>query len=362
MKRLLVLSAGAGAGHNRAAEALHETAKLLCPGLETAWLDSLRYTNAAFSKLYARSFAWIAARSPGLWGVLYHEAGRGPAEPHVRRLLAAFERLAYRKLARAVEDFRPDAVACTHFLPASVLLAKRIGVPVHVVLTDFDAHPLWVHPGAASTFAASLEVKVQLVRQGLDASRVRVTGIPIHPAFAEPSPRGAPPRPRILFMGGGLGMGPMEEILDRLLQMPVPADLVVVAGRNEPLRKRLERAAAGRARVLGFVDTIPELMAESDLIVTKAGGLTVSECLARRLPMVLCSPVPGQEEANADFLVEQGCAVKARRPELVDFKVHRLLEDPDRLDMMRRACASAARPRAARDVLRHVIDEHPARG
>lgn len=362
MNRLLLLSAGAGAGHNRAAEALHESARLYCPGLQSAWVDSLTYTNAAFAKLYAESFAWIATRSPALWGLLYKEAGRGAAEKQIRKVVELHDRLTYRKLAAHVEEFRPDAVVCTHFLPASVLLAKRVKVPVYIVITDFDAHPLWVQPRAAGYFVASLEVKVQLSRMGIPAERIRVTGIPIHPAFSDEAPRTAAARPRLLFMGGGLGLGNMDELLDRLLALPVPADLVVVAGRNEPLRKRLEKAAAGRARILGFVDNVHELMAASDLIITKAGGLTVSECLARRLPMVLCSPIPGQEEANTDFLLERGCAVKARTPDVLDFKVLELLEDPSRLDMMSRACAAAARPRAGRDILRYVIDENPPRG
>jgi processive 1,2-diacylglycerol beta-glucosyltransferase len=362
MTRILILSASAGAGHNRAAEAVHESCRAYAPGVESEWIDSLRYTNRVFAKLYEKSYVWMAGYSPSLWGALYRQAGKNREHRAVEKVVELHDRLTYRKLMARVEEFRPDAVVCTHFLPASVVLAKRLPVPVYVVITDFDAHRFWIHRKAAGTFVASEEVKVQLARQGYPAGRIRVTGIPIHPVFAQEAVRSPAAKPRVLFMSGGFGMGHMEEALGRLLGLHVPFELTVVAGRNEPMRRRLEKLAAGRAAVHGFVNNVHELMAASDLIVTKAGGLTVSECLARRLPMVLYSPIPGQEECNADHLLEHGCAVKARSLDVLDYKVLALLENPARLDMMSRACGAAARPYAGRDVLRHVLDENPPRG
>ncbi len=360
MARLLILSASAGAGHNRAAEALHESAREYCPGVETAWVDSLQYTNRLFARLYEKTYHWIASASPALWGLLYQQQG-GRGARKLDKVIELHDRLTYRKLMAHVEEFRPDAVLCTHFLPANAILAHTRAVPVYVVVTDFDVHPLWINRRAAGYFVAAPELLVLLARRGFPAGRVRVTGIPIHPVFSRGMPRGATDRPSILFMSGGLGMGDMVEALDRLLSIDRPFRLTVVAGKNEKLRKRLAEAARGRAEVHGFVTNIHDLMAGSDLVITKSGGLTVSECLARGLPMVVFLPIPGQEEANADFLLERGAAVKARSLDILDFKVRELLESPSRLDMMRRAAAAAARPYAGRDILRHVLDENPPR-
>ncbi len=362
MARLLILSASAGAGHNRAAEALHESCRAFSPGVESAWVDSLKYTNRVFARLYEQSYVWMASYTPTLWGVLYKQAGKQKDRRRMEKLVELHDRLTYRKLIARVEEFRPDLVLCTHFLPANVVLAKKVGVPVYVVITDFDAHTLWVNRKAAGYFVASDEVKVLLARFGYPPDRIRVTGIPIHPVFAEPSPAPPSDRPRLLFMSGGFGMGHMEEALEALLAIRTPFHLTVVAGRNEKMKQRLEAIAGDRARVHGFVTNVHELMAASDLIITKAGGLTVSECLARRLPMVIFSPIPGQEECNADYLLEHGCAVKARTLDVLDYKVLELLENPSRLDMMKRACGAVARPWAGRDVLRHVLDENSARG
>lgn len=362
MARILVLSASAGAGHNRAAEAIRESARAYCPGVETEWVDSLKYTNAVFAKLYEKSYVWMASYSPSLWGAIYKEMGKNVERKNLEKLVELHDRLTYRKLQERVEEFKPDAVVCTHFLPANVLLAKRIGVPVYIVITDFDAHMMWFKRKASGYFVPSDEVKVQLSRYGYPAEQIHTTGIPIHPIFAQETPREPSDRPSILFMSGGFGMGHMEEALERILEIRLPFHLTVVAGKNESMRRKLEKIAAGRATVHGFVTNVHELMGRSDLIITKAGGLTVSECLAKKLPMVIFSPIPGQEECNADYLLEHGCAVKARTMDVLDYKVLELLENPARLDMMRRACGAVARANAGRDVLRRILDENSARG
>jgi processive 1,2-diacylglycerol beta-glucosyltransferase len=362
MPRILILSASAGAGHNRAAEAIRESAKAYCPGVETEWVDTLKYTNKVFAKLYEQSYVWMASYSPSLWGILYKQAGKNSEHKKINQLIELHDRLTYRKLMEHVEEFKPDVAICTHFLPANVLLAKRVGIPVYLVVTDFDAHALWVHKKARGYFVASDEVKVQLARYGYPSGQIRTTGIPIHPVFSQDTHRPASEKPQILFMSGGFGMGHMEEALERILAIPLPFSLTVVAGKNESMKKKLEKISAGRAAVHGFVTNVHELMGKSDLIITKAGGLTVSECLAKKLPMVIFSPIPGQEECNADYLLEHGCAVKARTLDVLDYKVLELLENPARLDMMRRACGAVARASAGRDVLRHVLDENSARG
>jgi processive 1,2-diacylglycerol beta-glucosyltransferase len=159
-------------------------------------------------------------------------------------------------------------------------------------------------------------------------------------------------------MSGGFGMAQMGAAFERILTIERPFQMVVIAGKNEKLRKRLAVAAKGRGdrfRVFGFVTNVQDFMEAADLVITKAGGLTVSECLAKSVPMLIFSPIPGQEERNCDYLLERGAAVKAKSIDVLDFKLKELLEDPSRLDKMRRAASKIARPDAAGEILARVL-------
>ena len=156
------------------------------------------------------------------------------------------------------------------------------------------------------------------------------------------------------MMAGGAGVGCLDELASRLLRLPDGIQHVALAGRNEDLLKKLQKLArlhAGRLFPLGFTTTVERVMTASDLVVTKPGGLSVSECLAKRKPMLLVSPIPGQEERNADYLLEAGAAIKAVDAATLEFKLARLLAEPDRLRAMGEAASGIARPNAARDVV-----------
>ncbi|MBI2899063.1 MAG: glycosyltransferase, partial [Planctomycetes bacterium] len=161
--------------------------------------------------------------------------------------------------------------------------------------------------------------------------------------------------PVVLFMSGGFGVGDMGTAVERLTRIPRPYQLVVVCGRNEALRKKVSRFKGVQAH--GFVKNVQDFMEASDLVITKAGGLTVSECLAKAAPMVIYAPIPGQEERNCDYLLEKGAAIKAKGLEVLDYKVAELLAEPEKLAAMKKAAPDAARPFAARDVLRCVLEE-----
>ncbi len=367
MPRLLVLSAGAGAGHNRAAEAVREHAKEA--GVDAEWFDSLTFTGRVFRTLYAESYIWMASHSPALWGMLYKLMGQRREQPNLRKLMKTYDSLNYRRLMRHIEQFRPDAIISTHFLPTNVVLAHlgTSGPPVFTVITDLDVHNIWIAEGVAGYFAGNDQVRWLIEKYGTPPDRVHVTGIPVHPAFSRTRGRDvvrkelslAPAVPVVLFMSGGFGMGNMEEALERLLALPNEFELLVVAGKNEKLKSCLEKIgkkSRRKHRVFGFVSNVHDIMEASDLMISKAGGLTSSECLARSLPLVVYSPIPGQEERNADFLMERGAAVKAATMDLLEYRVQELMEDAPRLARMRDSAAAVARPFAGRDIVRRVVE------
>ena len=382
MPRLLILSVSAGNGHVRAAQALAATAQLLDPPCAAVHIDAMAHVTASFRKVYTDWYLQLVSRAPDLWSWLHQKADSTPHSATTQRLRRGIERLNARALLQEVRRLKPDAVVCTHFLPAELLMRERshgrLDCPVWLQVTDFDLHNMWIIPGMAGYFAATPEVAARMRARGLPPERLHVTGIPLMPAFAGGAPlsRDAcvaaagldPARPVLLLAGGGTGVGDLPGMVARVLAMtdaegrPQPVQVIAVAGRNVAALEALQALAQrhpGRLATIGFSIAMEQLMTAADLVVTKPGGLTVSECLALGKPMLLISPIPGQEEHNAIFLMEEGAAWLAYDAIGLEYKLARLLGDPAQLRAMAAASRALGQPEAARAVLRHVLSPSP---
>ncbi|MBS1161150.1 MAG: galactosyldiacylglycerol synthase [Proteobacteria bacterium] len=364
--RILVLSVSAGAGHVRAAQAICATAANSFPDLETVHLDVLDLVPAGFRKFYGSGYIKLVEKAPQLWAYLYQRTDHPPASSLGDRFRRQIERLNTRKLDDEIARIAPDAIVCTHFLPAE-LLSRRIAKgratpPVWINITDFDVHGLWLHPHIHGYFVATEEVAVRLAARGIPAEQIHVTGIAIMPQFSTPPARDVaaaelgldPAKTTLLMMSGGAGVGGIEMLVEQAAAQSTDTQIVALAGRNAELLQRLQEIAArypGRIHPQGFTRTIERVMAAADLAITKPGGLTTSECLAMQLPMIVVSPIPGQEERNADTLLESGCALKAVDAAALGYKIRLLAEDPARLAQMRQRQKALARPQAARAIL-----------
>jgi processive 1,2-diacylglycerol beta-glucosyltransferase len=369
-RKIAVFSVSAGTGHLRAAEALTATARAKFPDLEVVHIDLMTLVPPIFRELYAGSYLPLVERHPALWGYLYDVSDRPRRGPNPDRLRIAVERLNTQKLKLVVKDLNPDAVICTHFLPAELFSRWRrkrsFARPVWLVVTDFDVHMLWVHSHLSGYCTAADEVSWRLQDRGVDPGIVHVTGIPVMPAFGERLSRRACAaeigldhrRRTLLVMAGGAGLGGILKMVRRLLQIRENFQIVAIAGRNVRMLSELQRVARdhpGRLFPLGFTATIERVMKASDLAITKSGGLTTSECLAMGLPMVVVMPIPGQEERNADFLLEHGAALKAYDETGLEFRVRALLSDKRRLTEMSRNARRLGKPDAATDILNIVL-------
>lgn len=365
-KRLLILSVSAGAGHVRAAQALEAAARAASPPLDATHVDLLSLVPKEFRKLYGEQYIKLVEKSPLLWSWLYSKTDRASRASLAGKLKRAAEKVNTRKLWAEIERVAPDAILCTHFLPAELLSRARAKgrrmPPVWVQVTDFDVHSLWVHPHVDRYCVASDEVAFRLADRGVPRERISVTGIPVMPQFSTPLERTAcaaelgldPRKFTVLMMAGGAGVGSLDELAARLLAQPAELQLVALAGRNAELLKKLQSLAkqhVGRLYPLGFTTTVERVMTAADLVVTKPGGLSVSECLAKGRPMLLVSPIPGQEERNADYLLEAGAAAKAMDGATLAYKLGRLVADRARLAAMSEAAHRIATPHAARDVI-----------
>src|SRR5262245_17308110 len=373
--RVLILSASAGAGHVRAAEALERAFAQTGLAREVQHVDALQFTNKVFRKLYSRAYLELVDHAPDVLGWLYDWLDT-PWQKERRRL--AWDKLNTRPFVRMIQRYRPDLVLCTHFLPGEIIswmkAKKRLGCAEGVVVTDFDVHAMWLCHHVEQYFVAIDETREHLVRLGVPAERVTASGIPIDPVFAQPKDRNAMrdkhglarDRTIVLLSAGGFGVGPIANAVTSLLGLRHPAQIVVVCGRNEELRRRLEARAADTASgalvVVGYTTEMDEYMAAADVLVGKPGGLTTSEALARELILVIVNPIPGQEERNSDHLLEQGAAIRCNNLPVLGYKIDQLLDDPVRMTAMRASARRLARPNAAHDIVRKAIDLVPARG
>jgi processive 1,2-diacylglycerol beta-glucosyltransferase len=370
--KIVLISVSAGAGHVRAAQALQAAAEKWYPGVETVHIDLMDLVPKLFRKVYAETYLKIVERHPAVWGYLYDRSDQEKADSTLNRLRIAVERLNTRDLSRVLKEINPDHVICTHFLPAQLLSRQTakgtFRKPVWVQVTDFDLHALWVHEHMRGYFAANDEVAWRMANRGVPRETIHLTGIPVMPVFGESRSRSEcarelgldPQRKTILMMSGGAGIGGIETLAERLLTLDEDFQLVALAGRNERLLEELQRLAArtpGKLMPMGFTRTIERVMAASDLAVSKPGGLTTSECLATGLPMIVISPIPGQEERNADYLLENGAALKACGASALAYRVRKLLNDPDLLRTLRENALALGRPDAARSVLDIVLAE-----
>lgn len=373
-KRILILSVSAGAGHVRAAEAIRSCADAHGSKVQALHIDVMDHVPSGFRKLYTDCYIALVNRHPAVWGYLYQVTNEARPDSMMQRLRRAAERLNTRRLHAQIAAFRPDAIICTHFLPAELLSRMtrlaRLSCPVWVQVTDFDLHRMWVHGHMTGYFAANEEVAFRMRAGGIPEDAIRVTGIPIMPAFGRAPDRTEcarelgidPQRTTVLLMGGGAGLGRLDCLASRLLALEEDFQLIVMAGKNLGALASLHALASrypGRLVAQGFTDRVDRLMACADFAITKPGGLSTSECLAMGLPMILNSPIPGQEERNADFLLEEGVALKASDAVTLEYRVRHLLRHPAALAAMREKASRLARPHAARDVLDTVLSHVP---
>jgi processive 1,2-diacylglycerol beta-glucosyltransferase len=371
--RVLVLSASVGAGHLRAAEAVELALRRLHPEATVRNLDVLTLTNAAFRRVYGKAYLDLVNRAPHVLGYFYDLMDRPTRTGRHRtdNLRLAVQKMNLTRFIRFLGEADWDLVINTHFLPAEIIASLRkkgrLDIPQVTVTTDFETHRLWVNQPCERYFTATEEGSLYLHSWGIPVADTVATGIPIHPAFSEPKSRLdlfarhelVPDRPVILQLAGGFGVGPIERLYSALLDIELPIQLLVVSGRNETARKKLAtiaRPTRHHVKIIGFTQEIDELMAVADLVVSKPGGLTTSEALARGAPMVIVNPIPGQESRNSDFLLENGAAIKANTIATLAHKVTSLLRDPERLARLKGNAQRLGRPNAAFDIVKRSVE------
>lgn len=369
--RIAILHATAGSGHKSAALAIAHALGAQAPGATVREVDTLIFASRFYRTTYSQGYTAMASRAPRLWGALYQLWAQQPVNRSAGPARLAFDRLSLLRLVRVVEREAPDAIVCTHFLPIEALAprrgAGRLRAPLYCVITDFTAHPLWAYPHVDRYFVASDQVAAELHGHGVPRERIEVTGIPVDPRFAQMHGQSEarahfnldPRKPVVLVMGGGSGVGPMAELAQKLGNLALQPQVVVICGTNARLLQQvraLEASTNGRVRAMGFTLEVDQLLEAADVVVSKAGGLTCSEALIKHTPLVVFRPTPGQEVANADYLEAGGAAVHAGSVDEVASTVSGWLADPAQREKVRECAGRLARPTAAADIARRVLE------
>lgn len=372
--RVLILSVSAGTGHLRAGEALAKAAAARPEIGEVLHVDALRYTNKVFRRFYGQFYMDLVKSAPLLLGWFYDSQDE-PWKTEKMRLM--LDRMNTGPLVRQIKKFRPEITICTHFLPAEILshLIKhgKVDTQLSITITDYHAHAMWLSRRFHRYFVANEECRVQLENIGFPPDRITVSGIPIDPVFCESKGRAElrarqglrEDLPLLLVSAGALGVSAAERIVEVLGKLACPVQITVVCGKNEKLRQSVLGQLArdsGTAphlifRVLGYTTEMDEWMKSADLYIGKPGGLTTAEAMSCGLPMVIYQPIPGQEERNSDYLLENGAAVKCNQLATMAYKVNLLLNDPDRLVAMRRRAQELSHPDSSAQIVDQLLGE-----
>ncbi len=353
---LSILSCNYGGGHKRVGEAVAEEWHHRTGGRVELLDYFARFVHPAFDAITKFSYIQSVRHFPMGYGLFYKLTGDIRPDSFVQR---AINRMGLGRLDRYLKAERPDIVCCVHCTPAGTMsdlhLAGRTDIPCLTVITDYVIHSQWIHPAVDRYCVANPLVRDGLLDRGIPADRIVVSGLPIERKFQRELNREAltarlgltPGLPVVLVMAGAYAMlGGILDVVTVLAQFPHPLQALVVCGYDRRLEDQVRQRTAGSRHpfhVFGYVDNVEELMTVSDLLITKAGGVTVSEALAKRLPMLVYRPIPGQEEGNTRFLLEHGAAQAPRTPAALYEALQGLLTHPERLAAMREAAAGLGR-------------------
>lgn len=362
-KKILILYASAGSGHKKAAEAILRSVK--ARSLDAEALDVVSFMSPWVARLYTDGYTALISRFACVWGLLYFISDV-PAlklfNVHMRRFLNAF---LCPKLATYLLRMKPDLVISTQFLASEIVSYAKMKFALKTklvtVITDFKVHNFWLSPNTDLYCCAHETTRDILIEKKIPMERIAVTGIPLDEKFLKACDTGILRQkfglksylPTVLLVTGGIGAGPLEEIVGMLKD---EVQLLVVCGYNKALYERLRREPHENVKIFGFVDNMEELMRVSQLMITKAGGLSIAEGLAMGLPMLFFLIIPGQEAHNAKFVQREGAGLITRSLTEIKEMVLRFKAMPELLASFKTRTQLLAKPDSCRRIIEQSLE------
>jgi len=357
--RIIITYASCGTGHRRAAEAIYNYFQENCPAIDLKIIDALEKTDFLFKNIYSNGYLFLVNHALPLWHFCFWLTSIKAFRPITNSLIPVITRLNAKNFSNFLIQEKPDFVISTHFLPPEIAAylkkINKLNSKLVSVITDFGIHPLWISEGTDMYIVASDFSKEQLILEGVQENIIKDFGIPIDSKFLKKYEKDIlckkldiqPNKFTILITTGSFGIGRIEEIVDSLCK---EVQILVVSAHNKMLYARLKKRDYPNVRVFGFIDNMQELMAISDIIITKPGGLTISESLAMDLLPIFITAIPGQETANAKILAKKSIGINIKNVASIkdialDFRDH-----PDKLKNMKEKINELKRPFAVKEL------------
>lgn len=368
-KRVLFLMSDTGGGHRAAAEAIRDGlyAKHGKDNIDAELLDVFRMSYFPMNH-FPEFYPWIINRSKGSWGLGYKISNTKRSVSVLSRTMYVTN---YRRFKKMAKEKPVDVVVCVHSLIARPTLKAWKSLderpPFVTVVTDLvSTHNFWYDKQSEHTMVPTQAAFDRGIEYGMPANKMSITGLPVNPAFVEKLEGKETAREKlgwqqgkitILMVAGGDGMGPLWKTARAINDLHRDIQLVIVAGRNTDLKTKLESASWNQpTHVYGFVTNMPQLMDAADIIVTKAGPATITEAAIAGLPMILMDAIPGQEDGNVDYVVENNAGAWAPEPQQVAKYVRTWLDEGEEaLRQKAQNAHSIARPRAVWDICDTVM-------
>ena len=368
MKKVLIFYASYGGGHLNAAKSINEYILANYKNIDIELIDCMKYVNKTIEKVSTIAYRELAKKAPWVWGRIYNDSQKGP----VAHISSRSNKVLAIKLLRLLREKQPDLIISTHPFGSQMCsylkMKGKITAKIATILTDFAPHDQWLI-GSDFTdyyFVANDKMKTYLTHKKISENKVFVTGIPLSSKFLQNHDNDQTldefnlkkDKKNILFFGGGeFGLGKTKtfEIFEAFIKNCSDMQIVAIAGKNEKMKLAFEQIvekynAKSYVRILGFTDKIPELMSISDLVVTKPGGMTTTESLASKLPMIVINPIPGQEEENAEFLENHGVAIWIKKQTNISEVIKDLFSTPEKLEIMKKNSELLAHPHSTQNI------------
>lgn len=339
------------------------------PEAVVSLFDALNYTTPLFKKSYPAIYLFMVNRCPWLFGIGYYLTDIRAVD----RFIRVFRRITHSIYCKSLENHliseEPDLIITTHWLPNEIITSlkkrRKLRSFLATCITDYYPHAFWRNRGVDLYIAPNEDLIPRLTKLGVALEKAETFGLPIAPEFAYCHDKVEIRKQlgldanlfTILITSGGFGVGPIEELVAEIETIDVPLQVQVVCGKNTGLREELiayTKKTRHRFRIYGFVTNMDELMEASDIMISKSGGLTSTEAMAKNLPLIILYPIPGQEFSNSEFLLKHGAGVRARSPKQARLVLEGILAEPGKLALLRKNIGKLARPNAARDILNYL--------
>jgi len=366
MKKILLMYISEHSGHHQASIALEKALLVKDPTCSVLNINAFKYTNPIIEKFTHKAYMGLIKKRPEVWSYLYDNPLVVKKTERIRNFV---HKTGSKKIDKLIRQFRPDAIGCTQAFPCGIIAnykrIHQVDIPLVGVLTDYAPHAYWIYKEVDAYIVPSDEIRSVFIKRGIPAKKIKVFGTPVDPLFETSLNKneiykkiGLSQDPIILVMGGTHGIGPDERLIRVLDCSKKDFQIIVVTGINKKLFKKIkniERFLKKKIITMEFVHNIHELMEISNLIITKPGGLTVAEALAKSLPMIILNPLPGQEDLNTKILTAKGVAIKAQNEYDAVSIAEELLDNPDEIKKIQEVIRASAKPHSASDVAEFLL-------